>query len=74
MGDWQPMETAPKDGQEILICHHSGQIQHVVFFDDEPTQPTHPWCTADGICYHVDYPKWWMPLPAPPNSGGTEHG
>ena len=59
---WQPIETAPKDGERVLL--HS------------PTTHTYSgivgiWDTlderwAEWDSWHPCYPTHWMPLPAPP--------
>ena len=58
---WQPIETAPKDGSDILIWQPKEDEQFVVYWDD----------VEDGWRFsprHVlaDEPTHWMPLPAPP--------
>lgn len=66
--EWQPIETAPKDGNEFLVAlwgEDFGTVQlAVVFWNDN--NPTFPWCTADGPGYHLDAATHWMPLPNPP--------
>jgi hypothetical protein len=59
-GQWQPIETAPKDGTWILAT--SGGVAYVVswFY----TGPQHGWwATADEA---DRAPTHWMPLPDPP--------
>lgn len=65
--EWQPIETAPKDGSEILLfCP-----------DDEPQvvagnyyRPAKCWMYADQLMNEVSpdgcQPTHWMPLPEPP--------
>ena len=61
MSDWKPIETAPKDGTDVLVfydgiitvAHCRRMYWHLDFFlgcdPDPPSSPTH-----------------WMPLPEPP--------
>lgn len=60
---WQPIETAPKDGSEILALWKRSQIQSngygVVWFEDGS------WHEFDYECLVSD-PTHWMPLPAAP--------
>lgn len=76
MSEWQPIETAPKDGRDILVSFGSMGIWLVFwadpFGDDAPTL----WCVDDNK--HGPYPlrgysfegecapTHWMPLPEPP--------
>jgi len=65
---WQPIETAPKDGTEVLVwCEHHGTAYLAIFENHFPNQG---WFCADAypdgwteLC--VD-PTHWMPLPEPP--------
>ena len=65
---WRPIETAPRDGTEVL-ANTSGLGRVVVYWDDEESQ----WGTGLG---YLDRgaPTHWMPLPPPPTSAeGVEH-
>lgn len=60
--EWQPIETAPKDGREILVC--SRYQCAVAFWDDEEEA----WLTdyrRKGNSAYVEA-RHWMPLPEPP--------
>lgn len=60
--DWQPIETAPRDGQRVLLWS---------------SQWTAPACGIWGNAWTVGYdlppylyePTHWMPLPPPPLNG-----
>jgi len=62
MSKWQPLETAPKDGREILLFAQG--IQVVAHWDEfgrgwvmrERGKPKDQWVFASH----------WMPLPEPP--------
>jgi len=60
MNEWQSIETAPKDGSDILTCARFGGISvryWGVGDDDEMAwQPRIRGC----------FPTHWMPLPKPP--------
>lgn len=62
--DWQPMETAPKDGKLIIVCLKTGNV----------------WCDVRWVkrkragerWEHLSLgalpsqPKYWMPIPSDP--------
>lgn len=65
---WQPIETAPKDGDRILLCQnvegYGPTWQHIysgkwLCYEDM----TGYW---DGGDYRGQPPTFWMPLPPPP--------
>lgn len=68
MTEWQPIETAPKDGTAILT-YRSGKIMAVAeWLQDRLAQSAMVkegcWCVSDGmIIIGVTH---WMPLPKPP--------
>ena len=79
---WQPIETAPKDGTDIIVMHvHiETQIVHAAFWikggadyglDDDDTG----WWSYDkSECSRIKLDNWltpthWMPLPEPPKEG-----
>lgn len=68
--DWRPIETAPKDGTEVLLY---GRPPH----KDDLTCYVGRWGTWDSAggpsdCWISGGPHYrpthWMPLPAPPDS------
>ena len=60
MSEWQPIETAPKDGTPILTA----------YYDDGKNYRVAPsWWNKHLPCwygYGRIQPSYWMPLPAPP--------
>ena len=65
--EWQPIETAPKDGTPVLAYGYSPH------YPDEYFTRIQWW--ADGIGYWAAHsvsiiPTHWMPLPDPPK--GTD--
>lgn len=69
---WQPIETAPKDGTRILIYQPDGQwksrrdrrLEYIdVAYWHTPGNPEHPGFWTGGLTYR---PTHWMPLPEPP--------
>jgi len=66
---WMKMETAPKDGTQVLL-HKQVEPQTYVaaWVPSETMGPV--WCTPDA---HVIFgASHWRPLPAPPNGGEGE--
>ena len=71
--EWQPIETAPKDGTEILLtiplrwrvpqgCIGSGGYVSAYFFD----KSIGFWRSRSNHWISPDMPTNWMPLPKPP--------
>ena len=57
--NWQPIETAPKDGTEILVVEPDGEM-YVAFWNIYESL----WFYGVDLCV----PTHWMPLPQPPQS------
>ena len=61
MTEWQPIETAPKDGTFILVAVTGEVATHIMlvwWFDG--------WCLDMTNTPIVGKPTHWMPLPEPP--------
>jgi len=56
--NWQPIETAPKDGRWILVARDD--MQGVVWWNKNSDH----WALAP--LSYFDRPTHWMPLPQPP--------
>jgi len=74
MTEWQPIETAPKDGTRVLLicCKTSAECRRfmhhmeVDFWHDKKTAPKSGF-VGWGL-FNNSYwpPTHWMPLPEPP--------
>jgi hypothetical protein len=72
--DWQPIETAPKDGQHVLLTVADDPPPYVCegYFDEGERK----WFKAntdwgdyfDGSLHSVTH---WLPLPTPPTGAET---
>ena len=72
--EWQPIETAPKDGTNIL--GYNGEDVTEMIWDDWPDDSGHMgWCRSQFISggmldeahFRVEpEPTHWMPMPEPP--------
>ena len=80
-GEWQPIETAPRNSQEILVYRDDAGVllakfttldefiareEDLAHYTDEDLEPD--WFVADFSCpdrLH-EPPTAWMPLPSPP--------
>lgn len=65
MSDWQPIETAPKDGTEVLVCTEMNLVR-VAFFDRARGGI---WSSWPGRNMYV--PSHWMKLPTTPRGLAT---
>lgn len=71
--DWQPIETAPKDGRRLLLGWVDGQVTEGFWrWKQPPGFPNYRW-SDDWIGWtRVEFedkginPTHWMPLPEPP--------
>lgn len=59
---WQPIETAPKDGERILVVW-LGDVD-IAFWNIEQ-ENWEQWPNGDFVC-DTDEITHWMPLPKPP--------
>jgi len=81
MSEWQPIETAPKDGTFILVCQTLTKKQakdkaYGIFFQvaawwaDEEDEKDGRWAIYCDLpsepSLHFN-PTHWMPLPEPPS-------
>jgi hypothetical protein len=70
--EWQPIETAPKDGREVLLLGADGI--RIASWSDRFRREM--WDTGyasecDGDPIEVERPTHWMPLPDPPRTGSS---
>lgn len=81
---WHGMDSAPKDGTEILVADAAG-VHKVAWLDDSVGRRRgqhriFAWCVPgswqdeQGGHYTIDEPTHWQPLPAAPKPGSGESG
>lgn len=63
MSEWQPIETAPKDGTRVLLFRR-GWAESVSVGWWGGLWET--WNVAGGITSEFVHPTHWMPIPEPP--------
>lgn len=61
---WQPIETAPKDGSHVLLCD-DGWFCIAGWWDDAPRDEGGQ-CFKNSQSHLWLNPSHWMPLPKPP--------
>ena len=69
--DWKPIETAPKDGTEILIALPGGHSDHfhVVFWKDDAWNHRFSLLRiTEAAIQHCDARPSWVELDDPPGS------
>jgi hypothetical protein len=72
--DWQPIETAPKDGDTVIVyaAHYVRSHGVPASWDRDPEDERGQcWRVADAIADRVK-PTHWMPLPSPPGEKPAE--
>jgi hypothetical protein len=81
--EWQPIETAPKDGTRVLLHRPSAaaswaQLVIGSFCLDQHAKRPRPYWKHDkerleGVRQtRGEQPTHWMPLPSPPEQNGDE--
>lgn len=60
---WSPMDTAPKDGTEVIV-YDAGAV-FVAHWRDSDEWNVDGWYDHGG-CFLSPSPTHWMPLPDPP--------
>jgi hypothetical protein len=64
---WNPMDTAPKDGREILARRHNGVFhQHYIVWW-AGNFLTYPWM-GEGTAYTPDHMDEWHEIPSSPTT------
>ncbi|WP_401733489.1 hypothetical protein [Stenotrophomonas muris] len=63
---WQPIETAPKDGTPVLLDHPDWHMRVMRGAWDQEVLAWH----VLGFGYTAKQPTRWQPLPAPPEVEG----
>jgi hypothetical protein len=64
--EWQPIETAPKDGTDVLVWWPDWMAQPIRVANFEVRHRC--WVTGSGSS--AQPPTHWMPLPQPPSAEG----
>ena len=65
--EWQPIETAPKDGSSILCW--CGEYADICYMQDK-FGVGKVWMTASCVEFgSYETPTHWMPWPEAPNTG-----
>ena len=68
---WQPIETAPKDGEEVLMFAR-GTLGLEYFSVGQYAKADPAFGTVDGWFWTFAIrPTHWMPLPEPPSEART---
>lgn len=67
---WQPIETAPRDGTDVLLVWRDVDCMIVAHWEPEYDGPNpYHWEALEGDRYLADAFSHWAPLPEPPNGG-----
>lgn len=62
---WQPMETAPRDGETVLVCYkyHDGAEESVETLSARYSKRREQWIAASYRGLATDFVVGWLPLP-----------
>lgn len=66
--EWQPIETAPKTGDAVLLCNADEQDSTMLLYYDETENANYPWQAVDdsNTAYPIEAFTHWTPLPEQP--------
>jgi hypothetical protein len=70
MAEWQPIETAPKDGTEILVFYEraGARFVHIAWWENHSNNF---WFYLSSVSQDAlggdNAPTHWMPMPVVPN-------
>lgn len=71
MTEWQPIEKAPKDGGDILVCTDSETFFcDVVSYVGWANYGKGGWWNGD-VATPLDHYDFWMPFPEPPRDDAS---
>ena len=67
MSEWQPIDSAPRDGDVLIFVKETGE-QFVAYWGTAIEDGDQAWTFArgNGLSFIVRNPTHWMPLPSPP--------
>ena len=68
MSEWQPIDSAPKDGTQILTVTNGRGGRPYIAVTGWPVGWTGKWPTAYMALADGAEPTHWMPLPPPPTT------
>lgn len=69
MSDWQPIETAPKDGTRVLVADEDVWMAVARYW------PCNSYWIEDAASgMKLNPPTHWLPLPPPPQSPQVREG
>jgi hypothetical protein len=63
MNEWQPIETAPKDGTPVLVFVPKAWGKHDEIHVGKQRRF---WVVGNQFYFDIGNPTHWMPLPEPP--------
>lgn len=64
---WQPIETAPRDGTQIIGYDPDWETEQRIWWDES----VDAWLFVEGYLAYVEdaaYPSWWRPAPELPKT------
>jgi hypothetical protein len=66
VGEWQPMETAPKDGTRIILAWGGRSVVGYWLDNSASKQPWAGWKAPSMEVWPTGQPTDWQPMPTPP--------
>lgn len=65
--EWQPIETAPRDGRSFLVHSFNNRCEYIVYREPESADSFRCWRNNDDLekRLYIRFDRW-MPLSPPP--------
>lgn len=66
MSEWQPIDSAPRDGTYVLLVSSGGAVWQGYWRKSDEAPYGHAGWTRFNSCDIQWQPNHWMPMPKPP--------
>lgn len=72
MAEWQPIDTAPKDGTRVILSWGGKSISGYFLDNSRTATPWAGWSVASMVVRPAGQPTHWQPFPPPHGMAAAE--